>query len=206
MTKTAVRQRQSKEKRQRSRTKRQRGQLIARARKLRGKKMTYGEIAAELGVGRSTVATWFPGKSIRDPEDAISGEVLVGWIDAHGQIDAVEALRIEGTVLTENQQRGLYRWRHEGTNPRLETVEEALISWGVHFCDFEDWAEHKGLCIWARGKAPAWWHDDSNSRLLDDLDSCDLRWRREAREEGAALGILTRDGRRRKTAAAPIAA
>lgn len=169
-------------KRRISKTKRKR--LKSRALLLQSQGRTHAEIAEELGIARSTVATLVP-KKIAVPEDAISGPALVRWIESHSEEDPYAGLLVKGTPLTSSQQRALFRWREENVNPRLGTVESYLASWAdTLFAEFENWAETHGVMIWACGQAPSWWEDASNSREVEDLASSDPEWVAEARARG----------------------
>lgn len=164
-----------------------RSRLKAKARAMRARQMTQGEIAAELGLSRSATAALLP-KRNKARADAIEGKTLVAWVQAHSEEDAYLGLMVRGQVLSESQERAYHRWREEGVCPRLHSVEAALLSWGqTMFAEFEAWAEDHELPVWARGEAPAWWGDESDSRALEDLRSSDPEWVREARAGGLVL-------------------
>jgi predicted transcriptional regulator len=168
---------------------------MAQARRLRKRGLSLQEIADSLGVSTSTVGAWLP-KTNPAPEDAISAEVLVQFIQSQSEDDPVRGLLVNGVAMESSLQRAYFRWRKEGAQPRLETVEKALFDLKSSFAQFEDWAQDHQLCVWLHGQAPSWWSDDSCSRLLEDLDSTDPSWRQEARIEGTELGMLDKAGRR----------
>lgn len=130
------------------------------------------------------------------PEDAINGQVLVKWIKTHAEEDPYRGLLVNRVAMKPSLQRAYFRWRKEDVNPRFDTAERALRDLGASFREFEEWAQDHNLSVWVSGKAPSWWTDESNSRLLEDLDSTDPLWIREARIEGIELGVLDKLGRR----------
>jgi hypothetical protein len=167
-----------------------------RARQLHSEGKSVFEIADELGVAINTARTWLPRFGGPKP-DAVSGETLMDFLEVCGVEDHITGFEVNGRRATDNQTRAFYRWRHEEVNPGLDMAERTLIYFSLSFNEFEEWAEENEVSVWASGSAPAWWTDSGDSRLLDDLDSLDPKWRAEAKREGISSGLLTRSGHRR---------
>jgi transposase-like protein len=167
-----------------------------RARQLLSAGKSVNEIAEELGVAANTARTWLP-RFNRPKADAIAGKVLMAFLESVGTEDPISGFHVKNRCADDSLTRAIYRWRHEGVNPGLDKAEATVIYFGILFSEFEEWAEDHDQSIWACGSAPSWWTDDSDNRLLDDLDSLDADWRAEARREGTASGVLTQAGHRR---------
>lgn len=144
----------------------------------------------------NTARSWLP-RFNRPKADAIAGKVLMGFLESVGTEDPISGFHVRNRCADDSLTRAIYRWRHEGVNPGLDKAEATVIYFGILFSEFEEWAEGQGKSIWACGSAPSWWTDDSDSRLLDDLDSLDPDWRAEAKRDGIDNGVLTRAGHRR---------
>lgn len=179
-----------------SRTKSRTDLKRARARQLLAAGKGVDEIAEQLGVAANTARSWLPRFNL-PKAGSITGKVLMGFLESVGHEDPIRGFLVNNKAADDSLTRAIYRWRHEGVNPGLDKAEATVIYFGMLFSEFEEWAEDHRQNIWACGVAPAWWTDESDSRLLDDLTSTDQMWVAEARKKGIASGFLTRAGHRR---------